>query len=160
MAYFEYDTMLGRIVIAETDGLITRISPDFNASLLQDKCSETKPIKEAYRQLCAYFKGKLFEFSLPLAEQGTPFQRSVWAALCEIPYGQTVTYKDIATKIGNPKAARAVGMANNRNPIAIVVPCHRVVGTDGKLVGYRSGLENKRKLLELEAKHKPSEKNG
>lgn len=153
MAYFEYDSMLGQIVIAETGGFITRISPAFDASHLQQERSETKTIREAYRQLRAYFEGKLCEFSLPLAEQGTPFQRSAWAALCEIPYGQTVSYKNIAVKIGNPKAVRAVGMANNRNPIAIVVPCHRVVGSDGKLVGYRSGIENKQKLLDLEARH-------
>lgn len=152
MAYFEYDSVLGTIVIAETGGYITRISPAFDASQLQEECLETKLIKEAHKQLQAYFQEKLFEFSLPISTTGTEFQQSVWAALCKIPYGKTVSYKNVAEMIGNPKAVRAVGMANNRNPIAIVVPCHRVVGSNGKLVGYRSGVENKQKLLDLEAR--------
>ena len=149
---YEYETTPGHIVIAETDGHITRISLAFDASTLKDERSETRLIKEAHRQLRAYFDGKLFEFVLPLAPKGTEFMQSVWQALREIPYGETASYKDIAVRIGNPKAVRAVGMANNRNPIAIVIPCHRVIGSDGQLVGYRSGLENKRKLLDLEAK--------
>lgn len=150
MAYYEYDTLLGRIVIAESEGFITRISPQFDASQMQDKHSETRLIQEAHRQLEAYFDGKLFDFTLPLAPTGTDFMQSVWQALRQIPYGETASYKDIAVKIGNPNAARAVGMANNRNPIAVVIPCHRVIGSDGQLVGYRSGLDNKRMLLELE----------
>ncbi|MCL2624601.1 MAG: methylated-DNA--[protein]-cysteine S-methyltransferase, partial [Planctomycetaceae bacterium] len=132
---------------------------------LQGERSKTVLIQEAFRQIEAYFNGQLFEFSLPLAPQGTDFMQSVWQALRDVPYAKTVSYKDIAIKIGNPKAARAVGMANNRNPISIVIPCHRVIGsggirvktpsyTDGQLVGYRSGLENKRKLLELESRNK------
>jgi len=153
MQFFEYDTLLGQITIAENAGHIVRISPVFDAGCLHGERSETALIQEAFRQLAAYFDGNLFEFSLPLAPQGTDFMQSVWRALREIPYGETVAYKDIALKIGNPKALRAVGMANNRNPIAIVIPCHRVIGSDGRLVGYRSGLENKRKLLELEAQN-------
>ena len=152
MTFFEYDTILGRVTIVETHGQITRISPVFDASILHDERSETRLIREAYRQLCAYFDGKLFDFALPLAPKGTDFQQSVWRALREIPYGETASYKDIAVKVGNPSASRAVGMANNRNPIAIVIPCHRVIGSNGQLVGYRSGLENKRLLLELEAR--------
>ena len=153
MAFFEYDTILGNITMVETDGEITRLSLAFDASCLQDERSETRLIKEAYRQLRAYFNGKLFEFALPLAPLGTDFMQSVWKALREIPYGETVSYKDIAVRIGNPNASRAVGMANNRNPIAIAIPCHRVIGSNGQLVGYRSGLENKRMLLELESRY-------
>lgn len=106
--------------------------------------------KEAARQLEAYFSGELKSFDLELAPEGTDFQKSVWKALCEIPYGETRTYKEIAVSIGLPRAYRAVGLANNRNPIAIVVPCHRVIGSNGKLTGYASGLDIKEFLLMLE----------
>ena len=106
--------------------------------------------RETERQLESYFSGRLKSFDLKLASKGTDFQKSVWKALCEIPYGETRTYKDIAASIGKPKACRAVGLANNRNPIAIIVPCHRVIGSNGKLVGYTSGVEVKEFLLELE----------
>ncbi len=106
--------------------------------------------REAVRQLEAYFSGKLKSFDLKLAPEGTEFQKSVWRALCKIPYGETRTYKDIAESIGNPKAYRAVGLANNRNPISIIVPCHRVIGSNGKLTGYACGLDIKAFLLNLE----------
>lgn len=106
--------------------------------------------REAARQLKAYFSGKLNSFDLKLAPEGTDFQKSVWKALCEIPCGETRTYKDIAVSIGKPKAYRAVGLANNRNPIAIIIPCHRVIGKNGKLTGYASGLDVKEFLLKLE----------
>jgi methylated-DNA-[protein]-cysteine S-methyltransferase len=106
--------------------------------------------RETAKQFEDYFSGKLKSFDLNLAFEGTDFQKAVWKALCEIPYGETRTYKDIAASIGKPKACRAVGLANNRNPIAIVVPCHRVIGSNGKLVGYASGLDVKEFLLELE----------
>jgi len=153
IAFFEYDTILGRITIEEIDGHITRILPVFDANGGNGRKSETKLIQEAFRQIEAYFHGRLFEFSLPLAPQGTDFMQLVWQALREIPYGKTVSYKEIAVKIGHPKATRAVGMANNRNPIAIVIPCHRVIGSNGQLVGYRYGLENKRQLLDLESRY-------
>lgn len=111
---------------------------------------ETEPIRNAAEQLNAYFAGKLREFDLPLAPEGTPFQLKVWEALNTIPYGKTRTYGDVARMIGNSRACRAVGMANHRNPIAIVIPCHRVIGADASLTGYASGLELKRMLLELE----------
>jgi methylated-DNA-[protein]-cysteine S-methyltransferase len=104
----------------------------------------------ARRQLDAYFKGKLHTFDLPLSAAGTPFQQRVWAALSRIPYGETRSYRDIAESIGAPNAYRAVGLANGRNPIAIVVPCHRVIGADGTLTGFGGGLERKRQLLDLE----------
>lgn len=108
----------------------------------------------AERQLAEYFDGKRRSFDLPLNLKGTKFQRAVWQALTKIPYGGTVSYGDIAREIGNPKACRAVGMANHRNPVSIIVPCHRVVGGDGSLTGYGGGLEIKRALLELERKWK------
>lgn len=104
-------------------------------------------------QLDLYFAGNLKRFTIPLEfTRGTDFQRSVWSALLSIPYGETRSYKDVAIQIGNPKAVRAVGGANNKNPIGIIVPCHRVVGSDGKLVGYASGVEKKDMLLKLEEK--------
>lgn len=106
-----------------------------------------------FRQLDEYFAGMRRSFDFPCRAQGTPFQRRVWAALRDIPYGETRTYGDIARAIGQPKAARAVGMANNRNPIYIATPCHRVVGADGSLVGYGGGLAMKAALLKLEKTH-------
>ncbi len=105
---------------------------------------------DCIRQLDEYFDGKLRKFSLNLAPRGTPFQRQVWDALVQIPYGETRSYQDIARTIGNPKAVRAVGGSNARNPIAIIIPCHRVIGANGKLTGYAGGLQYKRALLDLE----------
>lgn len=107
-------------------------------------------LKETIRQLRAYFSGKLEQFDLPLAPEGTPFQLEVWRRLCEIPYGETISYGELARRIGNPKASRAVGLANGSNPISIVIPCHRVIGSNGKLTGYGGGLPIKEKLLALE----------
>jgi methylated-DNA-[protein]-cysteine S-methyltransferase len=104
-------------------------------------------------QLRAYFAGELTEFDVALAPTGTGFQLRVWAALLEIPYGQTASYGAIAAAVGRPDAVRAVGATNGRNPIAVIVPCHRVIGADGALVGYGGGLPRKRLLLELEAEH-------
>jgi len=112
--------------------------------------AKTPLIEKAATQLKEYFAGKRTEFDLPLSLAGTDFQRSVWKALQEIPWGETRSYKDIAVRIGKPRATRAVGMANNRNPIPIIVPCHRVVGSDGSLTGYGGGLPVKQRLLELE----------
>ena len=107
---------------------------------------------EAVRQLRAYFEGELLEFDLTLLLDGTPFQKEVWKALQQIPYGETVTYGDIAKKIGRPKAARAVGGANGKNYIPIVIPCHRVIGSSGHLTGFGSGIDIKIALLEHELK--------
>jgi methylated-DNA-[protein]-cysteine S-methyltransferase len=101
-------------------------------------------------QLDRYFAGELRDFDLPIAPAGTPFQLQVWQALREIPYGRTWSYRELATRIGNPNASRAVGLANGRNPISVVVPCHRVIGANGTLVGYGGGTERKRWLLDLE----------
>ncbi len=104
-------------------------------------------------QFDAYFTGRLQRFDLPLAARGTAFQQAVWQALCDIPYGETVSYLDIAQAIGNPKAVRAVGAANGQNPLSIIVPCHRVIGRSGALTGYGGGLPIKRWLLALEQEH-------
>ena len=101
-------------------------------------------------QLGAYFAGRLRDFDLALVPEGTPFQQRVWRSLCEIPYGATTTYGELAARLGNPNASRAVGLANGRNPIPIVIPCHRVIGRDGTLVGYGGGLPIKQRLLALE----------
>ena len=108
------------------------------------------PFAAAARQLGAYFAGELTRFDLELKPDGTPFQRMVWTALRAIPYGQTVTYGELAARLGAPGSSRAVGLANGKNPISIVVPCHRVIGADGSLTGYGGGLPRKRFLLDLE----------
>jgi methylated-DNA-[protein]-cysteine S-methyltransferase len=107
-------------------------------------------LDRAAAQLGEYFAGERTEFDLPLEPAGTPFQRSTWLALREIPYAETINYGQLALRVGNPKASRAVGLANGRNPISIVVPCHRVIGADGSLTGYGGGLDRKRLLLDLE----------
>ncbi|MDT0397630.1 MULTISPECIES: methylated-DNA--[protein]-cysteine S-methyltransferase [Streptomyces] len=108
------------------------------------------PFAEAREQLTAYFSGELKEFTLQLRLHGTPFQRRVWDQLTRIPYGETRTYGQLADTLGNSKASRAVGLANGRNPIGIIVPCHRVIGTTGSLTGYGGGLDRKRRLLDHE----------
>ena len=113
---------------------------------------DNAPFAEVIRQLQAYFRGELREFDVPLALQGTEFQRRVWNALRGIPYGETISYLQLAERIGNPKAVRAVGLANGSNPIPIIVPCHRVIGSDGSLTGFGGGISTKKKLLELESK--------
>lgn len=112
---------------------------------------DVAPFAEAKRQLTAYFAGERTEFELPLAPQGTEFQHRVWAELARIPFGTTLSYGELARRIGNPNASRAVGLANGRNPISIIVPCHRVIGANGKLVGYGGGLPRKQALLAHEA---------
>ena len=146
--YF-YDTDMGNITIAEEDGFITHLL--FGHEELPDsRVNESPLLKEAHKQIVEFLKGQRKSFDLPLSPSGTEFQQKVWKALTSIPYGSTATYKDIAGKIGNEKACRAVGMANNRNPIALIIPCHRVIGKNGKLVGYGGGLEKKEYLLKLE----------
>lgn len=145
-----YESAIGRIGITENEGKITKVHIADDELPKDMQLCETPLLKEAVKQLESYFAGELKEFTLPLEPCGTAFMKKVWAALCEIPYGKTATYGDIAGKVGKPKAARAVGHANNRNPIPIFIPCHRVVGADGSLTGYRGGLEMKKKLLDLE----------
>lgn len=153
-----YDTSIGRIGIAENGKAITNLwfadkSDSGKVNLQQAEVGETPLLKKAAAQIKEYFDGTRREFDLPLALEGTVFQKAVWEALLTIPYGGTRGYGEIALSIGNPKACRAVGMANNRNRIAIIVPCHRVIGADGKLVGYGGGLDIKERLLALEKKN-------
>jgi methylated-DNA-[protein]-cysteine S-methyltransferase len=148
---FYYDTNIGRVGIEENGTAITKIY--FVNKDLQEEVSEkeeTELLKEAIKEINEYFNGRRSYFDLPLAPEGTEFQKKVWNALKEIPCGETRSYGEIAKVIGNEKAARAVGMANNKNPIAIIIPCHRVIGANGKLVGYAGGLDIKEKLLNLE----------
>lgn len=112
--------------------------------------SENAILKQTKEELKAYFQGNLYNFTVPYSFHGTDFQKKVWSALADIPYGETISYEELATRIGNPKACRAVGQTNNKNPIAIIVPCHRVVGKNGKLVGYGGGIDKKEWLLSLE----------
>jgi len=123
---------------------------NFSPQGTQGSTERSSVIRQGVRELGEYFAGRRREFSFPLDLRGTEFQLACWRALVAIPYGETRTYADIAREIGKPQAFRAVGMANNRNPIAIVVPCHRVIASDGTLCGYGGGLDVKRKLLELE----------
>ncbi|MCH5335161.1 MAG: methylated-DNA--[protein]-cysteine S-methyltransferase [Alistipes sp.] len=138
----------GPLTLTESGGALVRI--------VFGDCGGTcrTPLLDlAARQIEEYFAGRRTSFQLPLAPSGTPFQLSVWQALQSIPYGQTRSYSDIACAVGRPRACRAAGMANNRNPLPIVIPCHRVIGASGALTGYASGLHIKRLLLELESRH-------
>ena len=147
-----YNSPVGPLFLVENGCALTRLTfghtqssvPYVNAS------HESPLLHEAKKQLDAYFKGNLTVFDLPLEPAGTPFQKQVWNALREIPYGHTRTYAQIAAIIGRPAACRAVGGANHLNPIAIIIPCHRVIGANGSLVGYAGGISIKRQLLELE----------
>lgn len=148
---YTYDTDYGQITISEENDCIIEMtlgSSRLNAHNITN--IESSLIKKAYDQLDEYFKGIRKSFDLPLAPKGTEFQKKVWNALLKIPYGSTCSYKDIAVMIGNEKACRAVGGANNKNPIFIIIPCHRVIGTNGSLVGYGAGLDLKKRLLDLE----------
>lgn len=143
------NTPCGNILLeAENDQLIG--CRFIFASSFTNFNQETPFLQNVKQQLEEYFSGTRKSFDIKLAPAGTAFQQSVWQALQKIPYGRTASYKDIAEKIHNSKAFRAVGMANNKNPIAIIIPCHRVIGSNGRLVGYAGGLDLKQQLLELE----------
>jgi len=147
--YYIYDSPYGDIVIESDGKAITGIKTKSKTKPGGKKEASTLT-NVAAKQLEEYFSGKRKRFDLPLNPVGTDFQCSVWKALQDIPYGKTKTYKEIAKAIGNTKACRAVGMANNKNPIWIVIPCHRVIGADGSLTGYGGGINMKKRLLELE----------
>lgn len=147
---YYYETTIGVIGIADNGNAITSISFKKDEVLHNFLERETELIKKAYKELTEFLLGERKEFDLPIEMEGTTFQKNVWNALLNIPYGETRSYKEIAEFIGNPKACRAVGMANNKNPIGIIVPCHRVIGSNGKLVGYNGGLDIKKKLLDIE----------
>jgi len=152
------DTPIGRIAIAEdgtgiSDLIFAPSGVPLIPALSEATLRETPLLRKAVTQLREYFQGERKIFDLPLSYWGTDFQMDDWQALLTIPYGQTRSYKEIAVQIGRPKAYRAVGLANNRNPISIIVPCHRVIGHDGAMVGYGSGIPMKEYLLKLEREH-------
>ncbi len=143
------DSPVGALTLISDGAALTHL-------LFGHRKAETEPddvLREAKRQLSEYFAGQRREFDLPLRPSGTEFQLRVWQALREIPYGRTATYADIARAVGRPKAFRAVGQANHVNPISILIPCHRVVGSDGSLTGYGGGLDAKTALLALESRN-------
>ena len=151
--YVYFDSPIGRMLIAGNSTALTHIHFVGGAHPVEpepDWEMDREIFKEAIGQLQAYFEGKLKAFDLPLRLEGTAFQIDVWSALQEIPYGETVSYAEIARRIGRPKAVRAVGAANGQNPVSIIVPCHRVIGSNGSLTGYGGGLKNKEALLALE----------
>lgn len=152
MKYIKYmNTKVGSIAIIEEDNQIIEIQ--INQKVESDIVSKDTPLlNETQKQLKEYFEGKRKNFDVPLNPKGTKFMKEVWTALQNIPYGEVRTYGQIAQEVGNPKASRAVGMANHRNPIPIIIPCHRVIGSNGKLVGYALGMEMKEYLLEWEKK--------
>ena len=142
---------IGDLLLTMEDDALTRLHMEPHA--IDPTWRRDDPaFRKVTDQLAAYFAGDLRDFDVPLAPRGTPFQLRVWEALREIPYGHTWSYGALATCVGNPNASRAVGLANGRNPIAVIVPCHRVIGSTGKLVGYGGGMERKKTLLDLEAR--------
>lgn len=147
--FFVYNTPLGHITLAQCDGALTHMA--FGRERFAGSEKAVAITNQAATELMQYFAGKRRSFDIPLAPQGSDFQKAVWQALLDIPYGQTSTYGDIAQAIGKPQAARAVGGANNKNPLPIFIPCHRVVGAHGNLVGYAYGLPIKKFLLDLES---------
>ena len=146
---FTRQTDIGCLGLAERDGILVELA--LRATPMAERLPEPDVIRRTFAQLEEYLAGRRKSFDVPLHAEGTPFMRRVWDALRNIPYGETRSYKDIAVAIGQPGAMRAVGMANNRNPIALIIPCHRVIGADGSLVGFGGGLDMKRRLLQLEA---------
>jgi methylated-DNA-[protein]-cysteine S-methyltransferase len=157
MEYYDYyDSPLGQILLTANDAALTGLHfvgekyyPEVAAEWQRQP--DAKLIVRARRQLAEYFAGRRKDFDLTVEPAGTPFQRGVWRALQKIPYGATTNYGALAQRIGKPTASRAVGAANGRNPISIVIPCHRVIGANGDLTGYAGGIERKQALLRLEA---------
>ena len=148
-----FESPVGFLILKSDGQSVTEIN--FSESDLQvpNSCAVLENCKI---QLQNYFSGSAFRFDLPLAPKGTEFQQKVWAELVKIPYGETITYMELAVRLGDAKAIRAVGTANGRNPIAIVIPCHRVIGAGNKLTGYTGGIWRKKALLELEMKYNPN----
>lgn len=148
---------VGRLLLAGTENALHWLSFTMGSKARQpepDWRQDAAPFRQAMEQLNAYFAAERTDFRLPLAPQGTAFQLQVWRELQEIPYGVTISYGELARRIGNPNASRAVGLANGANPIAIIVPCHRVIGSSGKLTGFGGGLDIKQRLLDLEQGHR------
>lgn len=152
--YRIYSSPIGNLLLSGDGTFLEQLLlPNRTATLTipEDWREDIDGFPEVTKQLDEYFSGTRKTFSLPLNPLGTPFQKSVWAELQNIPYGATAHYGEIASRINNPKACRAVGLANGRNPIPIIIPCHRIIGKDGSLTGFGGGLELKKKLLELES---------
>jgi methylated-DNA-[protein]-cysteine S-methyltransferase len=157
------DSPVGTLTLVATDRGLCGLYMDMQRHRPADETfgvpgdPDSEPFAAVAEQLAAYFAGELTDFELPLHLRGTPFQQRVWAALQEIPYGETTTYGELAVEIGSPTASRAVGLANGRNPVGVIVPCHRVVGSTGSLTGYGGGLDRKRYLLDFERKTRTTE---
>jgi methylated-DNA-[protein]-cysteine S-methyltransferase len=145
---FSFDSPMGPIHISSSEGKITSI--EFRKEHLERRLPETEIEKVCLAQLDEYFEGKRNEFTFSFDQEGTEFQQRVWKELTKIPFGKTISYHELAVRLGDPKCIRAAGTANGRNNIAIVVPCHRVIGSDGSLTGYAGGIEKKEWLLRLE----------
>jgi methylated-DNA-[protein]-cysteine S-methyltransferase len=148
--YTTWRSPLGQLLLAGDERALRALHLPNRHARGHDWVSAEEPFARAVEQLGEYFAGEREAFELPLAASGTPFEEGVWDAVSEIPYGETRSYGEVARAVGHPDRARAVGSANARNPLAIIVPCHRVIGSDGSLTGYGGGLERKRALLELE----------
>jgi len=153
--YSTVESPIGQLLLTSNGENLTGIHMEKSAHAAEiqpawQENSSLQVFRKTAQQLSEYFEGNRTDFDLPLSMDGTAFQKLVWRELQKIPYGETTSYKDLAIRIGNPKACRAVGLANGRNPISLVVPCHRVIGANGKLVGYGGGLDRKAQLLELE----------
>jgi len=151
-SFYIFETKFGAITIVSDGSAITAVWLK-EVSVTGAKNEASPIIGLAARQLEEYFAGKRRQFDVPVSPHGTVFQQAVWKELLAIPYGETRSYKQVAQGIGNPDACRAVGMANNRNPISIIIPCHRVIGSNGALVGYGGGIDMKRRLLDLEKRN-------
>ena len=155
LAYTSMESPIGPLLLAGDERglrLVYFVNGRRPMSPRSDWVEDKKPFKEVIHQLDAYFEGKLQDFDLPLVLDGTEFQLLVWSNLKEIPYGETISYGQLADRIGSPNAARAVGLANSSNPIPIIIPCHRVIGSNGDLTGFGGGLPIKKKLLALESR--------
>lgn len=158
-SYYQYDSPIGKLCFSDNGRALTRLfvvkkEETFEYQLgygSQASYRETSLIKGAHQQLEDYLAGQRTDFQVPLEPVGSVFQKKVWQALTAIPYGQTRTYREVAEAVGQPTAARAVGGANHRNPILILIPCHRVIGANGQLVGFAAGLDIKKRLLAIEA---------
>lgn len=154
ISYTLLPSPIGQLLLAGSGGVLERLHFMRGSRAMRpdpEWIEEPKQFRETARQLGAYFAGKLKDFRLELKPTGTPFQLAVWSQLRRIPYGRTISYGELARRIGSPDAARAVGLANGSNPIAIIIPCHRVIGANGKLTGFGGGLDVKAKLLDLES---------
>lgn len=147
------DSPYGALTLVATDGALCGLYMTAQRHRPPEEtfgAPDPRPFAETVRQLDAYFAGELTDFDLPMRLEGTAFQRSVWAELVRIPYGETRSYGELADRLGKPGASRAVGLANGRNPVGIIVPCHRVIGASGSLTGYGGGLDRKQRLLAFE----------